>query len=237
MGIYNVARQLTSTAKQSEPHVLRPRQIVQGKILKLYPYNKAQIQLGSQKMTAQLEASLTIGQQYHFQVQAMDDAIRLKVLVEQIPNQLQENVQNIMQQLGLKTTKTSVVLMQVLIKEKIPFRKDQLVKAFQLLEEAKNKPQAQEVLKELIARTFPITAAVFNALYTKRTSSFSEQIKTLLKQFNLSETARYRNIRKQLQKTVNQPLQSKAELIKRIMTEATNNNHQSFNPIKATGMS
>src|SRR5690625_6176770 len=84
------------------------------------------------------------------------------------------------------------MLMQELIKEKIPLRKDQLVKAFQLLEEAKNKPQAQEILKEMIARKFPITAAVFNALYTKRTSDFSEQIQSLLKQFNLSETARYR---------------------------------------------
>ena len=236
MSIYNVARQLTSTAKQSEPHVLRPGQIVQGKILKLYPYNKAQIQLGSQKMTAQLEASLTTGQQYHFQVQAMDDNIRLKVLVEQIPNQLQENVQNIMQQLGLKTTKTSVLLMQELIKENIPLQKDQLVKAFQLLEEVKNKPQAQEVLKEMIARKFPITAAVFNALYTKRTSGFSEQIQSLLKQFNLSETARYRNIRNQLQQMVNHPLQSKPELIKRIITEATNNNQQFFNLLKATGI-
>src|SRR5690625_2956832 len=233
MSIYNVARQLTSTAKLSEPHVLRPGQIVQGKILKLYPNNKAQIQLGSQKMTAQLEASLTTGGQYHFQVQAIDDVVRLKVLGEQVLNQLQENVQNIMQQLGLKTT---VLLMQELIKEKIPFRKDQLVKAFQLLEEAKNKLQAQEVLKEMIARKRPVTATVFNALYTKRTSGFTEQIQSLLKQFNLSETARYRNIRNQLQQMVNQPLQSKAELIKRIITEATNNNQQFFNLLKATGM-
>src|SRR5690625_250698 len=210
MSIYNVARQLTSTAKQSEPHVLRSGQIVQGKILKIYPYNKAQIQLGSQKMTAQLEASLTTGQQYHFQVQAMDDVIRLKVLVEQIPNQLQENVQNIMQQLGLKTTKTSVLLIQELIKEKIPFGKDQLVKAFQLLEETKNKPQAQEVLKEMITRKLPITAAVFDALYTKRTSGFSEQIQSLLKQFKLRKTPPHKNIRNQLQQMVNQPLQSKA---------------------------
>src|SRR5699024_4244543 len=156
----------------------------------------------------------------------MDDVIRLKVLVEQLPNQLQENVQNIMQQLGLKTTKTSVLLIQELIKEKIPFGKDQLVKAFQLLEETKNKPQAQEVLKEMITRKLPITAAVFDALYTKRTSGFSEQIQSLLKQFNLSETAPYKNIRNQLQQMVNQPLQSKAELIKRIITEAKNNNQQ-----------
>src|SRR5690625_6214365 len=99
MSIYHVARQLTTTAKQREPHVLRPGQIVQGKILKLYPYNKAQIQLGSQKMTAQLEAPLTTGRQYHFQVQSMDDAIRLKVLVEQIPNNFQENFKNLIHDL------------------------------------------------------------------------------------------------------------------------------------------
>src|SRR5699024_10581403 len=136
----------------------------------------------------------------------------------------------------LKTTKPNVMLMQELIKEKIPFRKDQLVKAFQLLEEAKNKPQAQEVLKEMIIRKLPITAAVFDALYTKRTSGFSEQIQSLLKQFNLSETAPYKNIRNELQQMVNQPLHSKAELIKWMINEATNNNQQFFNLLKATGI-
>lgn len=227
---------MIATSKLSDSNVLKTGQIVQGKILKLYPNNKALIQLGTDKMTAQLEASLMTGGRYHFQVQFMDDVIHLKVLGEQLHHHLQTNAQNLMRQLGLKTTTTSGLFMQQLLKEKIPFAKDQLIKVIQLLEGAKNKPLAQEVLKEMIVQRLPITQAIFDALYTKNTSSFSEQIKSLLQQLNLSETTSFKNIENQLQQMIKRPLQSKMELIRHMSTEAINNNRQVFNLLKTTGI-
>src|SRR5699024_10844292 len=82
------------------PQVLKPGQIIQGKIMKLFPDQKAQIQLGSQTIIAQLEASLSAGTKYHFQVQPSDDVVHLRVLGDQLKNQAAGNVMELLQQLG-----------------------------------------------------------------------------------------------------------------------------------------
>lgn len=60
--------------KQSDPvpselTVLRPGQIVRGRILRFFSDNTAEIQIGAQKLVAKLEVSLAMGQSYLFQVQ------------------------------------------------------------------------------------------------------------------------------------------------------------------------
>src|SRR5690625_6203442 len=56
----------------------RDGQIVQGKILKLFPNNRAEIQIGNHKLVAEITTSLQINKQYFFQVQADDSLIHLK---------------------------------------------------------------------------------------------------------------------------------------------------------------
>lgn len=85
MSIYKLTGEKLAKVTQTEQR-LRPGQIVQGKILKIFPENKAQIQLGGQNMIAKLEAALSIGNTYHFQVQTSDEMIYLKVLSEYIKN-------------------------------------------------------------------------------------------------------------------------------------------------------
>src|SRR5690625_1477000 len=89
-----------------EHQTIKVGQIIQGKILKLYPNQKAQIQLGSQIMIAQLEAALAVGERYHFQVEATDDLIHLKVIGEHLKNRPQTHITALLQALGLKTSKT-----------------------------------------------------------------------------------------------------------------------------------
>ncbi|MFC4557099.1 hypothetical protein ACFO3D_02595 [Virgibacillus kekensis] len=184
MSIHNVTSQqrISGTKVSVNPQQLKPGQIVQGKIIKIYPGNKAQIQLGTQKMVAQLEASLTIGERYHFQVQASKEVIQLKVIGDQLKNEARANIMSLMQQLGLKATKSNIAFMQALVKEGIPFTKDQLRKAFQLLDQAKNKSQAYTVLKNMIAARLPVTDSVFQALIVKKESGFGEQITNLTEQ-------------------------------------------------------
>src|SRR5699024_245972 len=130
---------LSAINQKSEQYTLRTEQIVQGKILKIFQDNKAHIQLGSQKMTAQLEASLTTGKKYLFQVKSAEGAVRLKVLGEPLKAGIQANVQHLMSQFGVKATKTSMGFIQELITKNIPFRKDQLIKALQLIESSKHR--------------------------------------------------------------------------------------------------
>jgi hypothetical protein len=58
----------------------QPGQILNGKITKLFPNGIASLQVGSQKMVAQLEASLDVKHRYWFQVQPGDGKVKLKVI-------------------------------------------------------------------------------------------------------------------------------------------------------------
>ncbi len=78
---------LKSIWKQSEnvpvrDHLLklRPGQIISGKIVKMLPDQLAEIQIGSARFVAKLETSLSLNQQYYFQVQPGDEKIHLKLI-------------------------------------------------------------------------------------------------------------------------------------------------------------
>ncbi|RYG73888.1 hypothetical protein EU245_04865 [Lentibacillus lipolyticus] len=172
------ANRMTSSAKISNaPQVLRPGQIIQGKIMKLYPGQKAQIKIGPQRMIAQLEASLTVGGKYHFQVQPSDNVIHLRVIGDKVQNQRSGNTSELLQQLGLKASKSNAALIQSLIKEKIPFTKEQLQQALHLLNGAKN---SHQTIKNMISAGLPITESVYQSLASADSNSMTEQMQSLL---------------------------------------------------------
>ena len=217
-----------------QQQTLRPGQIIQGKIVKLYPNNNAEILLGSQKMIAQVKTPLTIGEKYHFQVQATDDILHLKVLGEQLKREEKVNIKHLLQQLGLKTTKANVAMTESLINDKISFDKNQLTQAFDLLTGSKDKMLTKVVLKEMIAAKLPITDSVFQALFTHHTSGITERMKSLLAPLERSRT----NVKLmgRLSQMVDRPLDSKSTIIKQILTENKHHNQQLFNLLKATGL-
>ncbi|MBP1968118.1 hypothetical protein J2Z83_000210 [Virgibacillus natechei] len=232
MSVYQVNGKRLTAMNHSQL-TLRPGQIIQGKILKLYPDNKAQIQLGSEKMIAQLEASLTTSGKYHFQVQTTDQIIHLKVLGEQLKNQERANVTHLMQQLGLKINKSNTALMQTLINEKIPFEKNQLVQAFRLLDGSQNKKEAQQVLKDMITNKLPITDSVFQALSMRSFHSLSEQMKASLEQ--LKQHTNHTQLLDRMSQMVERPLDTKSAIVNQITTEIRANSQQFFNILKAAG--
>lgn len=59
---------------------LKVGQIIAGKIIRFFPNQTAEIQIGSQRLIAKLEVSLLANQQYWFQVQPGDGKIRLKMI-------------------------------------------------------------------------------------------------------------------------------------------------------------
>lgn len=171
---------------QSNSEKLTPGQILQGKVLRLFPDNKAQIQLGSQVLIAQLAASLSAGEKYHFQVQAVDEVTHLKVLGEKVDTQssFRNQIADLMGQLALTQKRSHVDLLQLLVKEDIIFNRNQLVKAFQLYDKSSNKQVAQQVIKELFTRNLPMTEAVYEAIKATKTNTLSEKLNLFLKQLN-----------------------------------------------------
>src|SRR5690625_937251 len=134
----------------SQTPVLRDGQIVQGKILKIHPNNRAEIQIGQNKMVAEITTPLSVGRQYFFQVQTSDQLVQLKVIGEHLRQDASENMMHLLQQLGLKATKVNMQFIQLLMNEKVPFNKSELQQALQLLDKCANKMEAIQTLKEML---------------------------------------------------------------------------------------
>src|SRR5690625_1554684 len=222
----------------NENQTLKTGQIIQGKILKLYPNNKAQIQLSSQIMVAQLEASLAVGERYHFQVEAADDFIHLKVIGEHLKNRSQANISELLQALGLKVSKVNIDIVRNLINEKIPFSKSQLIQAFSLLESMKSKPEVLQVLKEMIIQRLPMNESVFQALLAKNTTELSTQLKAVLQQLeqhrNPSELQQ--NLLTKLRQMTEVPSTSQTRLVTQILAQENINSQQLFDTLKLSGV-
>src|SRR4051812_10403653 len=70
-------------SQMSQPQkqlLLKENQIVMGKVLKLFPEQKALIQVGSSKLIAQLETSINIFEKYWFRVKGTEkQGLSLKI--------------------------------------------------------------------------------------------------------------------------------------------------------------
>jgi hypothetical protein len=68
------------TIKKNKTFTLTTGQLFQGRITKLFPNHVASLSLNGMKLTARLEAALTVGQRYWFEVKDGKGIPRLKVL-------------------------------------------------------------------------------------------------------------------------------------------------------------
>ncbi|MEI3608172.1 hypothetical protein [Pseudogracilibacillus sp. SO10305] len=161
---------------------LRDGQIVQGKILKLFPNNRAEIQIGNHKLVAEITTSLQINKQYFFQVQADDSLIHLKVLSEQVTKAPTQNVAQLLQQLQMKPTKQHIDFIQQLIAERVPFQITDIQQAIKLMENRSNIEASQfDILKKMIEARLPMTNHVFEALVASRNQTFSLHIEQMVR--------------------------------------------------------
>ncbi|MBR3121598.1 hypothetical protein [Oceanobacillus profundus] len=233
MSIYKLTGEKLAKVTQTEQR-LRPGQIVQGKILKIFPENKAQIQLGGQNMIAKLEAALSIGNTYHFQVQTSDEMIYLKVLSEYIKKQTKTSLAPLMNQLNVKPNKANSSFIQALIHGNIPFDQSQLKEALHIFEQSKDRSAAKQILLEMIGRRFPITWDVFQALSIKNSSQFSSQMNELLEE--MKSTNNKTELWTKLEQLISRPISETASLTKQFNLLNEQNKQQIFHVVKGLGM-
>lgn len=212
---------------------LKPGQIVHGKIVKIFPDNKAQITLGSTSMVAQLEAPLTIGAKYHFQVKNTERFVHLKVLGEQLKKGNEINAKTLLQQLGFKEKKSNIALMKGLIDKSIPFEKTEIANALSLLDASKNKKATVQLLQQMILNRLPITNTVLLAFQSVQTSNLSAQIQSMQSAAGkeMAETSLIRLLEGMNTRQLNQNGLLTAE----IMKQASNDNKQLFSLLQFTG--
>jgi len=204
----NIQERMTKAARATEAPVLRDGQIVEGKILKIHPNNRAEIQIGSHKMVAEVTTSLSVGRQYHFQVQANDNVIQLKVIGEHLKKDPKANIAQLVQQLGLKPSKVNVAFVQQLMQERIPYNQTQLVQAAQILEKAPVKSEAMQILKEMFQTRMPITNNVFQALLATREQGVSNLLHQLQQsiQADTKATPTEKRLLQAIQQLMNRPV-------------------------------
>ncbi|HEU5138544.1 MAG TPA: hypothetical protein VFT51_01130 [Bacillales bacterium] len=191
-------------------------QIFSGKIMKLFPHNRALVQLGGLKIHAQLDAPLVAGRSYWLQVANAKGTPVLKVL--QANEGIAEKgnpVSRLLESLGLSSTKSREAVVQSFIDERLPLSKELIVKGSEWLHTTENKQDALDVLKQMGARRLPATHAMFEMLVAERQAPpLHEQLGKLMESLNkVSEKSpEFQQLRKLLPELILKPSMSGAEM-------------------------
>ncbi|MGN7398821.1 hypothetical protein ACTHO0_03110 [Cytobacillus praedii] len=150
----------------NRPLTFRPGQIISGKVLKLYPNQIAEVQVGSQKVIAQLEVGLSVNDRHFFQVQSIDGQVQLKVLESPGLNGKQPSVENLLKQLNLPVTKENISLLQFFLREQLPITKETINMAAEWLKSSDSFQEGLEGIRLLLTKQLPFTKDVFHSLTT-----------------------------------------------------------------------
>lgn len=148
--------------------LFREGQIFHGTVLKLMRDDLAVIEISRSPIVAKLEASLQSGQEYWFVVKKKGDTPTLQVLPSlHAPKgtiQNEKNVQHLLRQLGLPSTRTNIALVSHMQKAGIPFTKSfvQTVSSFM---QTTTIEHGLEVLNIMLERKFPVNAQIFQAIH------------------------------------------------------------------------
>ncbi|MBS4172501.1 hypothetical protein [Bacillus sp. FJAT-49736] len=133
-----------------------------GTVKNIYPNDFALVQIGKQNLLAQLEAAITNGESYWFQVDSDEGDIQLKLLSKQ--DQGGSNISAILKHLALPPTKENTEITSFLSKEQLPFNKDTILKINNLLAHNNNTKQSLNVIRIMLTKGFPLTESVFKSL-------------------------------------------------------------------------
>lgn len=179
----NTHKLLHKLAESSKLHMLQDLKtgdILQGTVKQLFPNHKAAIQLQGNQVTAQLEASLSVGGKYFFQVNSSESKLpELKVVGQQQQN-VQQTVIALLQELGLKDSKPNQQLIRTLIQLQIPFQRAEVVQAINYMQvNGLAVQKALPVITQLMESRIPVTDASFRAVQTFQNSNFSERLTAL----------------------------------------------------------
>jgi len=142
----------------------RPGQIINGKVLKLYPNQLAEVQVGAGKFIASLETALSVNDRYWFQVQAGEGEVHLKVLKTSDSNGKSSSIDALLQQLNLPATKGNLSLAQMFLKENYPLTKETLTAASNWLKISDSLQDGLETIKLMLTKQLPFTKDIFLSL-------------------------------------------------------------------------
>jgi hypothetical protein len=172
-----------STSNRMLP--LKEGQVIHGSIIKLFPNETAELQIGTQKVIAKLEIPLQAGNAHFFQVTKSEPNLQLKVVSEPLiqSNSSSQATVQLMKAMNLSNTKEMQVAVQFFLKEQIPIAKDQLIQAEQLLKQLPTNvtmKSALESIQKMTELKIPLTPKLFETVISGKSK---EGLHSLLQSF------------------------------------------------------
>lgn len=163
---------------ESQPQkqlLLKENQIVMGHVVKLFPEQKALIQIGSSRLVAQLEAAIHPFEKYWFRVNGIEQKrIRLKLMkrLEGDTKSQQSVARDLLSLFQQRSSKESVMLVNKLLKDNIPMTREQVVAATEIVKQTSKKemPNAINAIVSAIKKQVPITKEVVKSIAEAQTS-------------------------------------------------------------------
>lgn len=122
-------------------------QIVYGTVTKIYPDQRAEVQIGDKHLTAKLETGLVLGGKYWFQVDQKESGIHLKVISSNEGKNPGQLLNSLMKEFNLPETKENLSLLRFFIKEDLPFTKQFFQASSQFLKETAYRDESFKLIK------------------------------------------------------------------------------------------
>ena len=169
-------------------------QILYGKINQLFPNQMAEVQIGNQKVLANLETPLQAGERYLLQVQQNLGNILLKVLDATSDVNGKGSAKQLLHHVGVAASPQATELAEFLLKNQLPITKDSVQLAMQWVKQADSPKEALIAIKTMYMQQLPFIEDVFKALFTQaKGESFHGMLQQLLTNItsasNQTETA------------------------------------------------
>ncbi|WP_226665724.1 hypothetical protein [Metabacillus litoralis] len=182
----NLLHKSISLSQSENQLSLKENQIVHGKVLKLFPDQKALIQIGQSKLVAQLETSMSTKENYWFKVGgSLKQGINLKMVkqVEYDKNSKQAIAKDLVHLFQQKPTRNNVLLAKELMKENIPMTSEQFGAATEIIKNTDKKaiPQTIQAIQYAIKQNFPLTHSIISSLVQTQTEQpLTSQIESII---------------------------------------------------------
>jgi len=165
--------------------VFKPGQIFCGKVRYIDPSNHAIIQIGGEKIIANIEAPLDVRKDYWFEVVKTDGTIQLKVL---------DNISNndaFLSFLHLPKTKLMNEFLQQWKQMNFSFERNVLTKVADWINQVNDIQKVLEIVQQMDKHHLPMTDVVFQSLLSMKSSSpLSVLIENLYQQLNQDSRAK-----------------------------------------------
>lgn len=218
---------ISQLAQPQKQLTLKENQVVMGHVLKLFPDQKALIQVGHSKVVAQLEISINALEKYWFIVKGSEQQGLTLKIVKQVEGATTSQLAAAKDLLGLfqqRPSKQNVLLTNELMKENIPITQEQLIAATDIL---KNTPkleisQTVQAIISTLKQNYPLSDVVVRSIIEAQTNvPLAKQIDQLLQ--TLQQENFQTQTMKQLIESITKLTQKPSEYHANKLIEAINN--------------